>query len=255
MPRLPPDGLMRRFFIQKSTVADGVVNVSGELFRHLIKVLRLKVGDRMILADGEGGEYEGVLASVEGERAVVRITAVASIPVGAATPEIVLLQGIPKGERMELILQKGAELGVNRFVPLLSSRAIPRLTGDKAVERVRRWERIVSEASRQSRRSDIPAVGAIVPLTEALASAHQEVKLLLWEGESLRGLREVLEGVTPPLSVALLVGPEGGFSREEAEQAMAAGFVPVTLGRRILRTETAGLAVLAILQYVWGDVG
>ena len=255
MSRLLPEDLMRRFFIQRSMVTDGVVNVSGELVRHLIKVLRLKVGDRMILADGEGAEYEGVLASVEGERAYVRITESMPLPDVAAIPEISLLQGIPKGDRMELILQKGAELGVNRFVPLLSSRAIPRLTGDKAMERVRRWERIVSEAARQSRRSDIPQVGAIVSLAEALVVADQEVKLLLWEGESLRGLREVVESRPAPVSVALLVGPEGGFSPEEVAQAKAAGFIPVTLGPRILRTETAGLAVLAILQYVWGDVG
>jgi 16S rRNA (uracil1498-N3)-methyltransferase len=246
---------MRRFFIDKSAITEGIATIEGELFRHLVKVLRLKVGDRMILADGAGGEYSGILTTVTAERALVRIENVVVSAVVGAIPQITLLQGIPKGDRMELILQKGTELGAGYFIPVLSSRAIPRLAGDKAVERVRRWERIVGEAARQSRRSDIPGVGGIVSLTEALAGSTQEVKLLLWEGESQRGLREVLELHPAPVTVALLVGPEGGFSREEAEQALAAGFIPVTLGARILRTETAGLAVLAILQYVWGDVG
>ncbi len=246
---------MRRFFIGKSAIVDGVGVVEGELFRHMIRVLRCKVGDRVILADGEGEEYGALLTSVEGERAFVRILESVAVAVAGTTPEITLFQGIPKGDRMELILQKGSELGATSFVPLLSSRAIPRLAGDKAVERVRRWERIVAEAARQSRRSDIPRVGAIVSLTQALAAADQEVKLLLWEGESRQGLRDILESIPCPASVALLVGPEGGFSREEAEEAVAAGFIPVTLGSRILRTETAGLAVLAILQYLWGDLG
>ncbi len=246
---------MRRFFIERSAITDGIAVIQGELFHHLIAVLRWKVGAPLALADGLGGEYHGVLTSVEGERAVVTIRETFVVASGGTTPEITLLQGIPKGDRMEIILQKGAELGADRFVPVLTSRAIPRLSGDKAVERVRRWGRIVGEAARQSRSSHIPEVSAIVTLAEALAEARQEVKLLLWEGESERGLRDVLESRACPASVALLVGPEGGFSPEEARQAMVAGFIPVTLGTRILRTETAGPAVLAILQYVWGDLG
>jgi 16S rRNA (uracil1498-N3)-methyltransferase len=246
---------MRRFFIEKSAIADGVGVIQGELFRHLIAVLRLKVGTPLTLADGQGGEYAGVLTSVEGDRALVALRETIQVASVGTTPELTLLQGIPKGERMETILQKGAELGVHRLVPVLTSRAIPRLSGDKAVERVKRWERIAREAARQSRRSDIPEVGAIVSLAEALAGARQEVKLLLWEDESEQSLREVLESRACPASVAILVGPEGGFSPDEAEQAMGAGFIPVTLGKRILRTETAGPAVLAILQYVWGDMG
>lgn len=245
---------MRRFFIDKSAIVDGVAVIEAELYRHLVKVLRLKVGARVVLADGIGGEYAGVLTSLEGERAFVRIAETLSTVTSGATPALTLIQGVPKGERMEMILQKGTELGATCFVPFLSSRTIPRLTGDKAVERVRRWERIVMEAARQSRRPDIPEVTAIVTLSEALAAARQEVRLLLWEGESERSLKVVLDGASCPESVAVLVGPEGGLSREEAEEAMAAGFIPVTLGPRILRTETAGPAVLAILQYVFGDI-
>jgi 16S rRNA (uracil1498-N3)-methyltransferase len=247
---------MRRFFIDKQTIVDGVVVIEGELFRHLVTVLRLKVGARVTLADGDGGEYLGVLVSQEGARVFVRLEETLATAASGAILPITLFQGIPKGERMEMILQKGTELGAAGFVPFLSSRTIPRLSGDKAVARVRRWERIVMEAARQSRRPDIPEVGTIVTLTEALATARQEVRLLLWEGESEQGLKEVLAAApNAAVSVALLVGPEGGLSREEAGEAMAAGFIPVTLGPRILRTETAGLAVLSILQYVWGDVG
>ena len=245
---------MRRFFVDRASIVDGIAVIEGELFRHLVTVLRLKAGTRLLLADGEGGEYSGVLQSIETERALVTIEETVTAFAAGTTPEITLLQGIPKGDRMELILQKGTELGAGCFVPFISSRTVPRLAGEKAAERVRRWERIVREAARQSRRTDIPEVGAIVSLADALAAARQELKLLLWEGESERGLREVLKLVSPPASVALLVGPEGGLSDKEADQALAAGFTPVTLGPRILRTETAGLAVLAILQYELGDV-
>ena len=255
MPRLPSCGLMRRFFIDRHAIGEDTAVIEGELFRHLISVLRLKVGARLILADGEGGEYAGILTTLEGDRALVRIEETLTAVASGAIPAITLIQGIPKGERMEFILQKGTELGAAGFVPFVSSRTIPRLSGDKAVERVRRWERIVTEAARQCRRPDIPEIGGIMPLSEALAAAGQEVRLLLWEEESERSLKEFLEASPCPASVALLIGPEGGLSREEAEEAMAAGFVPVTLGPRILRTETAGPAVLAILQYVWGDVG
>ena len=130
---------MRRFFIDKSAIVDGFAVIEAELFRHLVKVLRLKVGARVVLADGVGGEYAGVLTSLEGERALVRIAETLNSVTSGATPAITLIQGVPKGERMEMILQKGTELGAAGFVPFLSSRTIPRLTGDKAVERVRRW--------------------------------------------------------------------------------------------------------------------
>jgi 16S rRNA (uracil1498-N3)-methyltransferase len=247
---------MRRFFIDRSAIVDGVAVIEGELFRHLVKVLRLKSGARIALADGQGGEFAGVLASLEKERAIVRIEETLAAVASGAAPAITLIQGVPKGERMEMILQKGTELGVAGFVPFLSSRTILRLSGDKAAERVRRWERIVMEAARQSRRPDIPEVCGIVAFADAVASARQEMKLILWEGESERGLKEVVERTSPPpSSVAVLVGPEGGLSAEEAREARASGFLPVTLGPRILRTETTGLAVLSILQYAWGDVG
>ena len=246
---------MRRFFIDRSAVGDGRAFISGELFRHLVTVLRMKNGDRLTLVDGTGEEHIGVITTVRDGEVEVRIDETRTVSPAGAYPAITLLQGVPKGERMELILQKGTELGAAGFVPFLSSRTIPRLSGDRAADRIRRWERIVMEAARQSRRPDIPEVGALVTLAEALAAARQEVRLLLWEGERERGLTEFLDSTLYPASVAILVGPEGGLSREEAKEAMAAGFVPVTLGPRILRTETAGLAVLSILQYVWGDVG
>jgi 16S rRNA (uracil1498-N3)-methyltransferase len=246
---------MRRFFIDRKEIVDGEVVIAGDLFRHLARVLRMKPGARVSLADGEGGEYMAVITAITEERLHARIEILQATIADSADPAITLLQGIPKGERMELILQKGTELGAAGFIPFLSSRTIPRLTGEKATERRRRWERIVMEAARQSRRPEIPVVAEISPFSGTVRSVHQEVRLLLWEGEQQRGLRELLEETPRPSSVALLVGPEGGLSPEEATEAVAAGFIPVTLGPRILRTETAGLAVLAILQYVWGDVG
>ena len=118
-----------------------------------------------------------------------------------------------------------------------------------------RWERIVMEAARQSGRSKIPAIGFAADLQTAVQSDSSALKLLLWEGETERGMKTVLNGCPRPASIAVLVGPEGGLTAAEAATAQSAGFIPVTLGQRILRTETAGLAVLAILQYEWGDLG
>lgn len=245
---------MHRFFINRSALRNGEAFIEGDLFRHLVKVLRLKAGAQVVLADGEGSEHTGVITSLERERAVVRIEQSVLLPSPPATPGITLYQAIPKNDRMELVLQKGTELGVAEFVPVISSRTIPRLSGEKAVQRIRRWERIVMEAARQSCRQDIPRVTAIVSLAEALATAYQEVRLFLWEEELELGLKHVIDRTRKPSSVAVLVGPEGGLSREDADAAVSAGFIPVSLGPRILRTETAGLAAVSILQYVWGDM-
>jgi 16S rRNA (uracil1498-N3)-methyltransferase len=158
-----------------------------------------------------------------------------------------LLQGLPKGEKFEWLLEKGVELGISTFTPVVSERS--QLRGEKSS----RWQRIIQEAARQSRRPRLPTLEELQPLTQALAQTTEELRLMLWEEGSIP-LNTALPPETPA-SCALLVAPEGGFSAAEAQAAIAAGFVPVSLGKRILRTETAGLAVAAVLQNRYGDFG
>lgn len=245
---------MRRFFIEKGRVSDGRAVISGELFRHIVRVLRMQAGDRIILADNEGWEHRGLIRSVDRDTLIVGIEGSSLREPGDET-RITLCQGLPKGDKLELIIQKCTELGLDRLVPFTSGRTVPKLDKNREAGRLERWRRIALEAARQSNRPTISEVTPIIPFDRLLDSVDAEVRLLLWEGEPTRRLKEVLAELPKPRRVAVIVGPEGGLSREEAELAESKGFVPVTLGELILRTETAGIAITAILQYQWGEIG
>lgn len=242
---------MHRFFVPPAVVATDEVVLEGEVVQHLAVVLRLPAGSAVLLLDGRGQLCRCRLTSV-GRRLVTARVEERWQERERLLP-LRLLQGVPKGERMELLLQKGTELGVGSFTPVLSERSVPRLEGPRGVQRQERWQRIVSEAARQSRRPLLPEVAGPLSLAEAVAATRESLRLLLWEEES-RPLAEALP-LEPPADVALLVGPEGGFSVAEAALARQHGFVAVGLGPRILRSETAGFAVAAILQHRYGDLG
>ncbi len=164
---------------------------------------------------------------------------------------IELIQGLAKGEKLELVLQKGTELGLSKFILTPSARTMVKIPQTRKDGRVERWQKIVHEACRQCGQPFAPAIDISDNLTSALKKATGELKLMLWEEETAP-LSELLP-IQPPASISVLVGPEGGFSATEAAQAQTAGFKTVRLGPRILRTETAGLAILSILQYIYGD--
>jgi 16S rRNA (uracil1498-N3)-methyltransferase len=245
---------MRRFFVAPQLLGQDTAVLGSELSRHIATVLRLKVGDSILLADGNGREAAASITALEKEGVGIAIGPVYAVAADDSCC-ITLFQGVPKGEKLDLILQKCTELGVSRIVPFEAERSVARLTGEKLDKRLLRWERIVMEAARQSGRSKIPAIGFAADLQTAVQSDSSVLRLLLWEGEREQGLRTVLERAGKPASVAVIIGPEGGLSKAEAAAAVAAGFEPITLGKRILRTETAGPAVLAILQYLLGDLG
>jgi 16S rRNA (uracil1498-N3)-methyltransferase len=168
---------------------------------------------------------------------------------------ITLYQGLPKGDKLDEILQKCTELGIDRVVPFVAERSVNRPGGERRDRKVRRWEKIVLEAARQSGRSSLPSVGFADCLFAAIQGENSSLGLLLWEEEQEQRLKTVLERTGNTASIAVIVGPEGGLTDMEAAAARSAGFMPVTLGRRILRTETAGPAIVAILQYILGDIG
>ncbi|KAF0221243.1 MAG: hypothetical protein FD174_381 [Geobacteraceae bacterium] len=246
---------MRRFFIPSHTFTGNAVTITGDTFRHMVKVLRLKAGARLLLANGEGQEAEGVIQRIDRESLIIALGETRPAQAAESGPRITLYQGLPKGDKMDLIVQKSTELGVAEIVPFLAARSVTRVRGEQAEERVARWQRIAQEAARQSQRTSIPRVSLAGDLAAVLCQARNPVKLLLWEEERTNRLKEALASIPHPESIAVIVGPEGGLSSEEAEAARENGFCPISLGKRIVRTETASLVILAILQFYWGDIG
>ncbi|HBA88931.1 MAG TPA: 16S rRNA (uracil(1498)-N(3))-methyltransferase [Geobacter sp.] len=245
---------MRSFFLGDNVLCEESVTVTGELYRHMARVLRLKQGSEVELVDDAGQRHRGVIEEVGAKSLTVRVSATSAPEAEDEGPRITLYQGLPKGEKLDLILQKCTELGVAEVVTFDAARSIVKLRGEKSAAKLGRYEKIVQEAARQSGRSSIPKVAIGGTLQSVLKESRHAVKLLLWEGEQKMTLRETFQGHPSPESIAVVVGPEGGLSPEEVEQALAAGFTPVTLGKRILRTETAGLAIVSILQFQWGDI-
>ncbi|HJV34594.1 16S rRNA (uracil(1498)-N(3))-methyltransferase [Geomonas sp.] len=247
---------MRNFFLGDNQVSGDSVTVTGELYRHMARVLRLKAGSEVGLTEEGGRLLQGVIEEVGAKSLTVRITREEQPREEEAGVRITLYQGMPKGEKLDLILQKCTELGIARIVAFEGERSVVKLSGERSASRLERCQKIVQEAARQSGRLSPPAVSLGGSLDKVLKGADQSVKLLLWEDEHRNGLRAALQAhAQPPESVAIVVGPEGGLTAEEVARAVESGFTPVTLGRRILRTETAGLAILSILQFHWGDIG
>ena len=246
---------MRRFFIPTPLKADETITITGELFHHMARVLRLKKDTRIILADGSGREITGTIHQVTGESITVTLDESRVAPTTEAGPRITLFQGLPRGDKLELILQKCTELGAAGIVPFMAARSISRMPDGRQREKLERWQRIAREAARQSGRMAVPEVLFGGDLANVLRQADHPVKLLLWEEEQVGTLRKLLAELPPPERIAVIIGPEGGLTSEEVASATLYGFIPVSLGKRIVRTETAGLAILAILQFYWGDMG
>lgn len=245
---------MFQFFVDKSQLCEeeGLAYITGPDVNHISHVLRMKLGEQFYVNDGtNSGKYLCALRSVSAEQAVCEI--LQKLEETSELPcEIVLYQGLPKGDKMELIIQKAVELGVSRIVPVAMKRSVVKLDEKKAQAKISRWQGIAEAAAKQSKRDVIPTVGNVVSLKEALKEAEAfEVSLLPYENaEGMAYTKGLLESIRPGQRVAVFIGPEGGFEDSEVTAALQMGTKPVTLGRRILRTETAGLAVLSMLVYV-----
>lgn len=244
---------MRRFTVRPEHIDGDRVTFEPEETRHMALVLRLAPGDVVVAGDGRGHDYTVRLESL-GPPAVG--TVLAARPSRVESPlALTLLQGVPKGDKMEAIVRAATELGVARVVPVLTERTIVRLEPSRWRERARRWQRVAREAAKQCGRAVIPVVEVPGPLRAALDEGGADLRLCLWEGEAAP-LGAVLDQLPrPPRSAAILVGPEGGLARAEVERARASGWLVARLGPRILRTETAGPSIAAILQFRFGDLG
>ena len=243
---------MRRFAIAPDRIVDGRVTFDALESRHLSRALRLQPGDTVIASDGSGHDYTVRLDSV-GARATGTVLGVAAR--GAESPlAITLVQGVPKGDKMEAIVRAATELGVARIQPVLTMRTVVHLAAPAAAARAERWQRVAREAAKQCGRAVVPAVAPPAPLTAALDEARDsDLAVCLWEGEAppLAATLNVLH----PRRAAVLVGPEGGLDAAEVAAARRAGWRVASLGPRVLRTETAGPAIVTILQLRFGDLG
>ncbi|MCI8741337.1 MAG: 16S rRNA (uracil(1498)-N(3))-methyltransferase [Lachnospiraceae bacterium] len=241
---------MYHFFVTPDQVGEGYCRITGQDVNHIRNVLRMKPGEEIAVRDGISRNYVCALENLGEDEVLARIlrTEADSSELPA---RLILFQGLPKGDKMELVIQKAVELGAYQIVPVSTRRSVVRLDGKKAEAKVRRWNAIAESAAKQSGRMVVPQVKPVMGFGEALAWAGElDYSLIPYElAEGMEHTRQVLEGVRPGMTVGIFIGPEGGFDVEEVDQARAVGLHPITLGRRILRTETAGMAVLSILMF------
>ena len=242
---------MYQFFVEPSQIQDKKIIITGSDVNHIKNVLRLKTGEEIAVRNGvDGKEYRCGIEKFAQDEVICSLRFVKEEGVELPS-KVYLFQGLPKADKMELIVQKSVELGVHEVIPLAVKRCVVKLDEKKARAKVNRWQGIAEAAAKQSRRGVIPVVREPMTMKEAAAYARgMDVKLIPYElAEDMAHTKKIIEAICPGDSVAVFIGPEGGFEEGEVTEAIAAGIVPITLGKRILRTETAGLAVLAWLMY------
>lgn len=244
--------VLPRFFTEKENITEKAIYISGDDVKHISKVLRLRAGDEITVCDGDGTDYECRISEISADRVVADILGSC---VNSAESDIciTLYQGLTKGDKMDYIIQKCVELGVTKIVPVLTKRAVSRPSdGDKKVVR---WQKIAAEAAKQCGRGRIPEIGKICTFEEASAIACENkdsLNLMPYECESEKHLRDALKDFHGK-KVNVFIGPEGGFDDSEVGIARAKGMKTITLGPRIMRTETAPLAISAVIMYELGD--
>lgn len=243
---------MQRFFVDPRQV-DGErhsIRIVGTDVNHIKNVLRMRPGEELWISDGAGKEYHCTIETLEAEEVFLHILYVQE-PDYELSNRIYLFQGLPKADKMELIIQKAVELGVYQVIPVETKRCVVRLDAKKAEKKVSRWQQIAESAAKQSKRMLVPEIHSVMNYREALAYAEElDVRLLPYElAKGIKETRDILGEITPGQSIGIFIGPEGGFEESEVEAAVLKGARPITLGRRILRTETAGLAILSILMF------
>jgi 16S rRNA (uracil1498-N3)-methyltransferase len=240
---------MQRYFVEPPLFSDRDVTITGDDVHHIVNVMRSEAGQEIIVCDGQGRVALARLSQLSAKEVkaeiIRRLEDHSELPI-----RVTIGQGLPKGDKMEWILQKGTELGADRFLPFSSERTIVKLDAKKEGKKLERWSKIVKEAAEQSHRSRLPEVLAPISFKQAVAEAGRYTRAVIaYEKEEGANLHEVLSVLSPGDSLLVLIGPEGGFSTEEIAMAEAAGIASVGLGPRILRTETASQYVLAAISY------
>lgn len=243
---------LTRLFIDSPLSAGADVELDKDRARYLGRVLRLRSGDTLSVFNGEDGEFHATLTKISKDSAAVHV--VSSMETSTESPlKVHLVQGISRGERMDFVVQKATELGVKRITPVLTEYGVVKLKDDRAKKRREHWQSVAENACQQSGRTRPPLIDEIVALNSWFGARPKETgtDLVLRPG----AITPLASLPTPATKLCLLIGPEGGFSDSEYEDAQVAGFQPVTMGPRILRTETAAVAAISIAQMLWGDLG
>ena len=240
---------MARLFVPPDRLTGDTLELTGDGHRYLTRVLRLRPGDALTLFDGADNEIAARIVASSSQATQLALGERRRLT--RTQPRITLLQAIPRGERMDLLVQKATELGVQRILPVISARTVVQPGGEG---RLRRWRTIAQEAARQCGRADLPVIDAPLPYAEALAAVASEpaARFIVWEAAKGAPLRRAL--TEQDRTIALLVGPEGGLSEEEAAAAQAAGWKAVGLGPLILRSETAAIVAIALAQAATGGL-
>lgn len=238
---------MPRFYLPTDLAPNTTFRLPENIVRH-IHVLRLNAGDAITLFNGTGNDFDATLQEIGKRHAQCHITAQRQ-PENESRLQITLIQAISSGERMDFTLQKSVELGVRAICPIISERCVVRLSGERADKRVQRWQDIAIAACEQSGRSIVPTVLPIVSFSDYLRQMPPELHLMM----SLRRATTLRDIAPAPQSLRLMIGPEGGWTPAEEQAALEAGVQTITLGKRVLRTETASLAAMAAMQTLWGD--
>lgn len=245
---------MPRFFVEKNNIHSDNIVITGDDVKHISRVLRLVCGDLITICDGEGTDYT-VRIERCGKDSI--FTSIVNSGKNKTEPpiEVSLFQGIPKSDKMDFIIQKSVELGVRKIIPVITERTIIRFDNNKSLDkRVARWQRISLEAAKQCNRGVVPQVEYPLNFEEALGfCADDGLSIIPYEKEKANCLKSIIK--SNPKKAAVFIGPEGGFSEAEIIKAVNFNIKPVSLGPRILRTETAGIALISILMYEWGDMG
>lgn len=242
---------MNRFFVDDpGAFSDRSVVITGEDVNHVKNVLRLKENDELIVSDGRGRDYHCRISGITNEEVVADICDICD-NFSELSTEITLFQGFPKGDKMELIIQKTVELGVTRIVPVMTKRTVVKLDDKKAKKKTERYNMIAESAAKQSGRGMIPEVTMPVSFAEAVSMAEKlDMNIIPYEeAEGVEYSRNIIKSIKGKKSLGIFIGPEGGFARKEVEKALDAGASAITLGHRILRTETAGMAVISIIMF------
>ncbi len=242
---------MSHFFITSGQITGNELTIVGDDVNHMKNVLRMRTGEAFTAADENGMFYRCEVDVLDKQQVTAKILWKEE---GSSelSSKIYLFQGLPKSDKMELIIQKAVELGAYEIIPVATKRAIVKLDAKKEASKLKRWQSIAEGAAKQSGRMLIPQISEVKTFGEALQMAKElDVNIIPYEcARGMEGTREILGNIKPGMSVGIFIGPEGGFEESEVEKAQELGVKPVTLGRRILRTETAGLTTLSILMYL-----
>ena len=243
---------MQRFFVEPHQIDEGAhqIHILGSDVNHISNVLRMKQGEELWISDGGKKEYRCTIEDFSSDEVLLHIIYVQE-PDYELPSRIYLFKGLPKADKMELIIQKTVELGAYEVIPVETKRCVVKLDGKKATKKVERWKQIAESAAKQSKRMLIPNVHEVLTFKEALKYAEaMDIRLIPYElAKGMQETKEILADIQPGQSVGIFIGPEGGFEEKEVETAISEGAKPITLGKRILRTETAGLAILSVLMF------